>query len=72
MNIKAIMINNTKPKIRIGIISEELTIENIAKARNLLVLGGEVDINRCAAMILSDFRHGKVGRVTLDTLFLKD
>ena len=52
--------------------SEELTIENIAKARNLLVLGGEVDINRCAAMILSDFRHGKVGRVTLDTLFLKD
>ena len=56
----------------IYVVKENETIENIAKARNLLVLGGEVDINRCAAMILSDFRHGKVGRVTLDTLFLKD
>ncbi len=51
---------------------ENLTIENIAIARNLLILGGEIDINRCAAMILSDFRHGKIGRATLDTLFLKD
>ena len=51
---------------------EMLNIEDIARSRNLLVLGGEVDINRCAAMILSDFRHGKVGKVTLDTLFLKE
>jgi len=51
---------------------ENLNIENIAKARNLLILGGEVDINRCAEMILSDFRHGKVGKMTLDTLFLKE
>lgn len=52
--------------------AEDLNIENIAKSRNLLILGGEVDINRCAAMILSDFRHGKIGRATLDTLFLKE
>jgi len=51
---------------------DNLTIENIAIARNLLILGGDIDINRCAAMILSDFRHGKIGRATLDTLFLKD
>ena len=53
-------------------VPENLTLEGIARSRNLLVIGGEVDINRCAAMILSDFRHGKVGKVTLDTLFLKE
>jgi len=51
---------------------ESLTLENIAKQRNLLVLGGEIDINRCAALVLSDFRHGKIGRVTLDTLSEND
>ncbi len=51
---------------------ENLNLEDIARSRNLLVLGGEVDINRCAALILSDFRHGKIGKVTLDTLFLKE
>lgn len=50
----------------------DLTLENIAKSRNLLVLGGEVDINRCAALILSDFRHGKICKLTLDTLFEKE
>ena len=47
-------------------------IENIARARNLLIMGGEVDINRCAALILSDFRHGKIGKFTLDKLFIKE
>ncbi len=51
---------------------EQLNLEDIARSRNLLVLGGEVDINRCAALILSDFRHGKIGKITLDTLFLKE
>lgn len=50
----------------------DITIETIAKARNLLVLGGEADINRAAALVLSDFRHGKIGKFTLDTLFLKN
>ncbi|MCR4880385.1 MAG: ribosome biogenesis GTPase YlqF [bacterium] len=49
----------------------ELTIENIGKSRNLLIMGGEVDINRAAALVLSDFRHGKIGKFTLDTLFTK-
>lgn len=51
---------------------EDLCVENIAKSRNLLLLGGDVDVNRCAALILSDFRHGKIGKVTLDTLFLSE
>ena len=50
---------------------EDLTLENIAKLRNLLVLGGEIDINRCASLVLSDFRHGKIGKITLDTYFSK-
>ncbi|MDD3593112.1 MAG: ribosome biogenesis GTPase YlqF [Candidatus Gastranaerophilales bacterium] len=45
-----------------------ITLENIARSRNLLLLGGETDINRCASLILSDFRHGRIGRITLDTL----
>jgi len=50
---------------------EDLSLENIARSRNLLVLGGDIDINRCASLILSDFRHGKIGKMTLDTLFVK-
>jgi ribosome biogenesis GTPase A len=44
------------------------TLEEIAIARNWLLLGGEPDINRCASIILADFRNGKIGRITLDTL----
>ncbi len=51
---------------------EEITIENITKSRNLLLLGGELDINRAATMILSDFRNGKIGHFTLDDLIIKD
>jgi len=46
-----------------------LSLESIAVSRNLLVIGGELDLNRCAAMVLSDFRHGKIGRLTLDNFF---
>ena len=51
---------------------DDLNIENIGRARNLLILGGDVDINRCAALILSDFRHGKIGKTTLDTLYINE
>ena len=51
---------------------EELTLENITKSRNLLLLGGELDLNRAATMILSDFRNGRIGRFTLDELIIKD
>jgi len=44
------------------------TLENIAIARNWIISGGVPDINRSASRILSDFRHGRIGRVTLETI----
>lgn len=42
------------------------TLEDIAKKRNLLGSGGSPDVLRAAQRILSDFRTGKLGRVTLE------
>ena len=47
---------------------EHPTLETVAKSRNWLLLGGMADINRCASMVLSDFRHGRIGRMTLEDL----
>ena len=38
----------------------------IAKKRGFLLSGGEVDIDRCALMLLDEFRSAKIGRITLD------
>ncbi len=38
----------------------------IATARNLLTSGAKPDIPRAAALLLSELRDGKVGRITLD------
>ena len=40
--------------------------ELIGRRRSLLQRGGEVDFNRCATMILDEFRSAKIGRVTLE------
>ncbi len=48
-------------------ITKAPSLEDVAQARNLVLMGGIPDINRCASLILSDFRHGRIGRVTLDT-----
>ncbi len=44
----------------------EITIENIALKRNWLVKEGMPDVTRCAQFILSNFRDGKIGKITLD------
>jgi ribosome biogenesis GTPase A len=44
------------------------SLENIAISRNWIVSGGFPDINRCATTILSDFRHGRIGRITLENI----
>ena len=41
-------------------------LEEIAKARGMLISGGEPDIERAAAALLDEFRGGKIGRITLD------
>lgn len=41
-------------------------MEDVARLRSCLMKGGELDIARAAAMVLDDFRSGKLGRVTLE------
>ncbi|MCC2875740.1 ribosome biogenesis GTPase YlqF [Lachnoclostridium pacaense] len=41
-------------------------LEDVARQRSCLMKGGELDIARAAAMVLDDFRAGKLGRVTLE------
>ncbi|MCB7317844.1 ribosome biogenesis GTPase YlqF [Lacrimispora sp. 210928-DFI.3.58] len=41
-------------------------LEQIAKSRACLMKGGELDIARAAALLLDDFRAGKLGRITLE------
>jgi len=46
----------------------EITIENIALARNWIVKGAQPDIVRTSQFILTNFRNGKIGKFTLDEL----
>lgn len=48
-------------------IDEIPTLADIALTRNWILAGGLPDINRCASIILSDFRNGRIGRITLES-----
>lgn len=41
-------------------------LECIGKKRGMLVSGGEIDTERACAMVLDEFRAGKLGRITLE------
>lgn len=41
-------------------------LENIARSRHCLVRGSELDMTKAAALLLDDFRGGKLGRLTLE------
>lgn len=45
----------------------EILIE-ITKGRNFLKAGGEADTGRMGRMLLEEFRNGKMGRVTIETV----
>lgn len=45
---------------------DEVSLENIAFARNWIVSEGKPDIQRCAQNVLLDFRDGRLGKLTLD------
>ena len=49
--------------------SRELTdiIVDIAKNRNCLLKGGEPDYSKAAALVIDDFRSGKMGCITLES-----
>ena len=40
--------------------------EYIGRKRGFLISGGEIDTERCANMLLDEFRAAKIGRITLD------
>lgn len=42
--------------------------EAIGKKRGFLISGGEIDYERCANMLLEEFRSAKIGKITLDTI----
>ena len=46
--------------------SEAMLLEQIALARGCIGKGGAPDYTRASAMILENFRNGKIGRITLD------
>lgn len=41
-------------------------LEQIARNRNCLKKGGELDDSKAAALLLEDFRSGKLGRITIE------
>ena len=41
-------------------------LELIARRRGMLLRGGEYDTERCAVMLLDEFRDGRLGKITLD------
>lgn len=43
-------------------------LEAIAKSKGLVKKGGELDLLRASAMLINDFRSGKLGRITLETV----
>lgn len=58
-------------RYKISIKNTDETIEifdSICKARNAFLRDGDFDYERCARVILDDFRHGKFGKIILDEL----
>lgn len=53
-------------KARYKIAGEGDVLTEIAKARGMLIPGGEPDVERAAATLLDEFRGGKIGRITLE------
>ena len=42
------------------------TLFEIARARHCLLKGSEPDIEKAAAIVLEEFRNGKIGRISLE------
>lgn len=55
-------------KARYKIAGEGDVLTEIAKARGMLISGGEPDTERAAATLLDEYRGGKIGRITLERI----
>lgn len=54
-------------KARYRIPCEGDLLTEIARARGMLISGGEPDTERAAAALLDEYRGGKIGKITLET-----
>ena len=45
----------------------EALLEAVCHGRGFLMRGGACDYDRCCAVVLDEFRAGKLGRLTLET-----
>ena len=41
-------------------------LDEVCRGRGFLMRGGELDYDRCCAVVLDEFREGKVGKITLE------
>lgn len=55
-------------KTRYKIAGEGDVLTEIAKARSMLISGGEPDTERAAATLLDEYRGGKIGKITIDSI----
>ena len=53
-------------KSRYNLSEDDITLESIAKNRNLVGQNSMPDTLRAASMLMNDFRDGRLGRLTLD------
>lgn len=42
-------------------------LEAAGKCRGCIISGGQIDLNRISAIVLDEFRGGRIGRITLET-----
>lgn len=42
-------------------------LQEAGKKRGCLIAGGEVDLNRISAIVLDEFRGGRIGKITLES-----
>lgn len=54
-------------KIKDGSLRGLELLEEVCRGRGFLMRGGEYDIDRACAVVLDEFRGGKVGRITLES-----
>ncbi len=57
---------NKRYKITDLTLKGQALMEAVCRGRGFLLRGGELDIDRACAVVLDEFRDGKLGRITLE------
>ena len=65
------LIERFKLETPLPTVGEEL-LETIGRKRGCLKKGGAIDIDKAVRMVLTEFRGGKLGRVTLDDIPIEE